>query len=452
MRFGIAWIGQEQSTVHPAFTGMAAFRAQGLRFGRQLIEQFAGAGMSGGFLDAVRGRRCSDQDVDLVLLVKATAVPGGRVSASTLDKLTRYRVRSLRAVGGMDALAPPMYGARCAEGVDDVGRHLLSAARTELGHGTPIMLGLDHHADITTEMIRLSDATVGQRTQPHQPFDAGALLGGPAGRPLEGSAHPTMTWLKPRLISDQEQYLTASAPTMTRFDRARNGDPRWGSAAVSPFPMQPWPDAQEGGWPVVVVTDGDPDLGGCVADDLPDLAWSLRDDFPLATGVPVSAALARGRRPCPGVAGSQPGACHFALDAVVSKTRERLPVPCPVHTEGDSWTPRGPRSRISRRCCGVVSRARSTYWTRLPPGGDDRVSAGRSGRRVHRLGVGRTGCRTTQALSASHTWADGCRQVDPQHRASPPWQRIRDRLDCHGQATVESRPLRWHTGGMRRLR
>jgi microcystin degradation protein MlrC len=293
MRIGIAQIGQEQSTFNPALTGLDAFRAQGLWFGQQLIDEAAGAGMVGGFLHATQSRRGPGGDLELVPLVKATAVPAGRLSASTLEELTGYLARTLRAAGGMDALALLMHGACAAEGVDDVEGHLLAVAREELGDATPIVVGLDHHANITAEMIRLSDAIIGHRTQPHQPFDTGSLVGDLVLRMLDGAARPTMTWRKLRLISHQEQYLTATAPMKTWFDRAREWESTPGVLSVSPFPMQPWLDVREGGWSVVVLTDRNPGLGERIADEMADLAWSLRDDFQVATALPVAEALAR---------------------------------------------------------------------------------------------------------------------------------------------------------------
>ncbi len=63
------------------------------------------------------------------------------------------------------------------------------------------------------------------------------------------------------------------------FDRAREleQDPR--VLTVSNFPMQPWLDIEEGGWATVVVTDGDQALAERLADEMADLAWSLRAAF-----------------------------------------------------------------------------------------------------------------------------------------------------------------------------
>ena len=39
----------------------------------------------------------------------------------------------------------------------------------------PIVLGLDHHANVTQQMVDDSHAIVGHRTQPHDPFDTGVI-------------------------------------------------------------------------------------------------------------------------------------------------------------------------------------------------------------------------------------------------------------------------------------
>ena len=53
---------------------------------------------------------------------------------------------------------------------------------------------------------------------------------------------------------------------------------------ASNYPMQPWLDVAEGGWATIVVTDGDRALAERLADELADLAWSLRDEFQVARG------------------------------------------------------------------------------------------------------------------------------------------------------------------------
>jgi len=55
--------------------------------------------------------------------------------------------------------------------------------------------------------------------------------------------------------------------------------------------MQPWLDVAEGGWASVVVTDGDLGLAERLADEIADLAWSMRAEFQKKDAVPVDVAV-----------------------------------------------------------------------------------------------------------------------------------------------------------------
>ena len=81
------------------------------------------------------------------------------------------------------------------------------------------------------------------------------------------------------MITPQDQYLTSAGPMKTWFDRAREWERRPGVLDVSPYPMQPWLDVLEGGWAVVVHTDGDPKLAREIAIDMASLAWRHAQGF-----------------------------------------------------------------------------------------------------------------------------------------------------------------------------
>ena len=128
-------------------------------------------------------------------------------------------------------------------------------------------------------MVELSTAIVGHRTQPHDPYDTGRIGAELMLKILYDGARPVTAWRKLPLLSHQEQFLTAQGPMKTWFDRARalEADPR--VLQASNYPMQPWLDVAEGGWSTVVVTNNDRPLAEKLADELADLAWSLRADF-----------------------------------------------------------------------------------------------------------------------------------------------------------------------------
>ena len=78
------------------------------------------------------------------------------------------------------------------------------------------------------------------------------------------------------MITPQDQFLTSGGPMKTWFDRARELEQRPEVLDVSPYPMQPWLDVQEGGWSVVVHTADDPGLADELAAEMGALAWGWR--------------------------------------------------------------------------------------------------------------------------------------------------------------------------------
>lgn len=290
MRIAVAFISQETNTFNPAPATMAGFESFGVYRGQQMLDALVGVGSVGGFLSAVEEW---DGDVEVVPLVKARDVAGGRLTADTLGVLTEELTASLGAAGALDGVALLLHGACAADGEDDVEGHLLAVARGVVGAEMPIVVGLDHHANITERMMALSTAIVGHRTQPHDPTDTGRRTGALMLRVASGGAAPAMAWRNLRMLSHQEQYLTAHGPMKRWFDRARALEEEPGVLAVSPFPMQPWLDLSEGGWSVVVVTDGDPDLSERYAEEMAELAWSMRAEFQERTAVPPAEAVAR---------------------------------------------------------------------------------------------------------------------------------------------------------------
>src|SRR3954463_5108408 len=95
------------------------------------------------------------------------------------------------------------------------------------------------------------------------------------------------------MITPQDQFLTASGPMKTWFDRAREFERQPGVLDVSPYPMQPWLDAAEGGWAVVVHADGDAALARAVTREMAALAWQLRRQFWLSERVAPAEAVRR---------------------------------------------------------------------------------------------------------------------------------------------------------------
>lgn len=288
MRLALIHIVQETNDFNPVPTTLADFEAFGLYEGDEIVGHFGDIGQIGGHFAAIAE---SGLDVETVPLIRAWSVAGGRITRDAFDFFQGKIRAGLEAAGPIDGLVLQLHGACAAEGIDDVEGEQAELCRTILGPDLPILLGLDHHANITQKTIANCTAIVGHRTQPHDVFDTGKIGTALLLRIITEGLRPVTAWRKIPLLSHQEQFLTSHGPMKTWFDRARAMEADRRVLQASNYPMQPWLDVAEGGWSTIVVTDGEPALAETLADELADLAWSLRDDFQVREAVPVDEAV-----------------------------------------------------------------------------------------------------------------------------------------------------------------
>lgn len=286
MRIALIHIAQETNDFNPVPTTLADYRAFGILEGRDVLR--SSRDQVAGWLTAVEA---SGREVETVPIIRAFAVAGGRIDRESFEFFNAKIRQGLNGAGRIDGLMLQLHGACAAEGVDDVEGEQAALCREILGPDVPIVLALDHHANITTKLVASCDAIVGHRTQPHDLFDTGRIGGEVVLRVAAREVRPVTAWRKIPLLSHQEQFLTAKGPMKTWFDHARalEDDPR--VLQVSNYPMQPWLDVAEGGWSTIVVTDGDRELAERLADEMADLAWPMRDDFQVREAVAVDDAV-----------------------------------------------------------------------------------------------------------------------------------------------------------------
>ena len=285
-RIALIHISQETNDFNPVPTTLEDFEAFGIMQGAGMIETLRGAGQVGGHLSVAE-----PAGAETVPIIRAFACAGGRITAEAFDFFAERIRTGLEAAGPVDGLALQLHGACAAPGIDDVEGAQVALCREILGPDVPIVLGLDHHANVTQRMVANATAIVGHRAQPHDVFDTGVIGTTLLLRIIRERLRPVTAWRKIPLLSHQEQFLTAHGPMKIWFDRARamEADPRVLQASC--YPMQPWLDVAEGGWSCIVVTDGDQALAEALADELAGLAWSMRDEFQIRESVPVDEAV-----------------------------------------------------------------------------------------------------------------------------------------------------------------
>lgn len=276
MRIALAEFAQETDSFSPLAADLSDFEAYGLYFSDEILTRMREVGPLGGFFE-VAGEQ--PEPVVVLPIMRAWGSAGGTIATETLDNLTERLLTGLKRVLPVDAVFLSLHGAASAPNEDDVEGHVLQAIRGIVGTDVPIIVALDHHANITSRMVEFADTLIGHETQPHDPPATGRKAARILFRMLRGEIRPTVAWQKIPMITPQDQFLTASGPMREWFELARTLENGPGVLDVSPYPMQPWLDAAEGGWAVVVHTDNDPDLAAEVARKMANRAWSLREQF-----------------------------------------------------------------------------------------------------------------------------------------------------------------------------
>jgi microcystin degradation protein MlrC len=289
LKIAIAQFGQETSSFSSTQTNLDTFEKFGLYAGEAFRSQGFTAGAVGGFMETAR-------KVDLawepIPIIRGWAGASGPLTDETLAHFVDTITNALKRADQVDALYLDLHGAAVAHSHSDCEGHLLQVCRDVLGDSIPIVLALDHHANLTHAMVEHCDALVAHRTQPHHPWETGQLAATLLFNILLGKLTPTIAWKKIPLVTHQEQFLTSPAGPMREwFELAREIESLTGVASASTFPMQPWIDVPEGGWAVAVVTNNDMSLAEKHADRLAQFAWDQRDRFLLQASIPPADAI-----------------------------------------------------------------------------------------------------------------------------------------------------------------
>ena len=276
MRIAVAQIWQETNTFSPVIADFEDFEAFRLHVGEEVILHCGDGQEIGGYVAVAEAA----EDLELVPILAAGAWPGGIVAARLMTHLEEALLDGLTAAMPVDAVLLSLHGSMVAETVDDVEGHLLSQIRSRLGPDIPIAVSLDHHANITKQMIDHCDILVGYQSLPHiDMFETGQRTAELLHSHLRGEASPTIAWRKIPMITPADAFFTTMDPMKTWFDAARELEERPEVLSISLFPVQPWLDVPELGWTTVVITDGDAGLARSLADQLAEMAWERRQLF-----------------------------------------------------------------------------------------------------------------------------------------------------------------------------
>jgi microcystin degradation protein MlrC len=277
MRIAVAQIIQETHSFNPNRSDLAHFEhAGGIFHGGDVLDKADDAGEIGGFLAAVKREAV---EVDPLPILSANGHAYGIVTAEAVAFFEEKLVSGLDKILPIDGVFLSMHGAAASELVDDVEGYLLTKVRKVVGKDVPVVVPLDHHANITGQIVDTADVIVGYQEEPHDPFPTGERAARILFRLIRGEISPTVSWYKIPMMSWADRFMTGEWPMREWFGLAREMEEHPEVISVSTFPVQPWLDVEEAGWAAIVYTDNNLNLAQDLVAQLANKAWELRAAF-----------------------------------------------------------------------------------------------------------------------------------------------------------------------------
>jgi len=172
MRIAIAQVRQETNTFSPVAGTLEEFKQRGLYYNTNFLDEIKsrGEGEISGFLNAAEEEKL---DIEFFPILRAYGGAGGRVDTKALKFFEEKLTEGLKKALPLDGMYFALHGAANSQENDDLEGYVLSAVLSVIGNDVPIVASLDHHANITKKMVRLTDMMVGDETQPHKHYETG---------------------------------------------------------------------------------------------------------------------------------------------------------------------------------------------------------------------------------------------------------------------------------------
>jgi microcystin degradation protein MlrC len=215
---------------------------------------------------------------DIALTVYTGATPKGPVAAEAFEEITARLVESLRAVPHIDGVLLALHGAMYSEAFPHADEEIVRRVRALLRPGIPLVVTHDFHANISPELVAMTDVLVTYQQCPHlDTRQRGALAASILGRMLSGEVHPRQAIVKPPMLWTIPFHNTYEEPLQSITRASIELEKQPGILAASVACGYQYNDVPYIGPSVIVVTDGDAERAQKEAQRLADMMWDRRE-------------------------------------------------------------------------------------------------------------------------------------------------------------------------------
>jgi microcystin degradation protein MlrC len=285
-RVGLAGFLHESNTFLSVPTTYDLFARNSLTRGSELVARWTGSHHElGGMLAGA-----AEQDLEVVPLQAALAIPSGAVTAEAYERLAGEMIEELRKALPLDGLLVALHGATACDAFPDADGELLRRIREVVGPELPVVVTLDLHANVSHRMAEHSTAIVAYRSNPHLDQEArgreAAVL---MGRTLRGEVRPVQALETPPMLIHISRQHTAHDPAAALYRDVEEvlRRPKILSASVAMGFY--YADVDEMGSSFLAVADGDEAAARDAAQWMARRAWEHRADFSCALPSPAEA-------------------------------------------------------------------------------------------------------------------------------------------------------------------
>ncbi|WP_274362098.1 M81 family metallopeptidase [Paenibacillus thermotolerans] len=252
MKIAVGGMFHETNTFVPLLTTLRHFECCALARGNELLERYEGtSGTWGGVID-----RSRELGLQLAPALYAEAVPGGIVEHELFLTLSDELIDSLDP--SADGILLVLHGAMATTREQDAEGWLLGRIRERIGPDKPIVCTIDLHANVTPEMVSLSQCLVGYDTYPHTDYYPRAIEAVTVlHNILLNRIKPTACLYKPSVMPSVQSMLTDVSPMKDLMDMAHAVERESGVVNVSVTGGFPYADTYWSGAGFIVTTNDD---------------------------------------------------------------------------------------------------------------------------------------------------------------------------------------------------
>ena len=272
-----AWLQQETNTFNVRPTGIGAFHASAFLQDEAIPAAYRGTRTDWGAVFEVAARRRWTVTAPL----HANAVPGGTLEQPAFEALAELVLAAVQPGGpSIGAVLLMLHGAMVSERYGDCEGELLRRVRALLPPGTPVIVTLDPHANVSQAMADHADAIVAYRTTPHvDQYETTHRALGLLCRMLDEGLRPRVHLARPAVLAglDSGRTITGHGPMVDALAHAAELEAASPEVlAVSVQAGFTFSDTAEVGPSVAVTHLGDGSTAARIGAELSRLIWDTR--------------------------------------------------------------------------------------------------------------------------------------------------------------------------------